>query len=102
MQWCYKFLKRAGFPIRKPTHIGQSLKENSHELFDKFIFNIITFRKQLNIYEDLNHIGNIDQSPIWFDMAYYTTIAKLGEKKYKNKNICRRKIKNIINIMCIG
>ena len=29
MQWCYKFLKRAGFSIRKPTHIGQDLKENS-------------------------------------------------------------------------
>ena len=44
MQCCYKFLKGAGFSIRKSTYIGQSLKENSYELYDKFIFNINTFK----------------------------------------------------------
>ena len=40
MERCYKFLKRVGFSTRKPTHVGQALKENTFELFDRFIFNV--------------------------------------------------------------
>ena len=29
MEWCYKLIKRAGFSIRKPTHVDQALKENT-------------------------------------------------------------------------
>ena len=47
MEWCYKFLKRTGFSIRKPTNVGQALKENTFELFDGFIFNVIKFRKDM-------------------------------------------------------
>lgn len=49
MHWCYKFLKGVGFSIRKSTHISQALKFNAYELFDRFIFNVITYRKELNI-----------------------------------------------------
>ena len=83
IQWCYKFLNRAGFSIRKPTHIDQALKDNTYAFFDRFIFNIIYFRKEMEIFEDLNLIGNVDETPIWFDMTYNTTIAKLGEKNIK-------------------
>jgi len=41
MEWCYKFLERAGFSIRKPTHVVQALKENIFKLLDRFIFNVI-------------------------------------------------------------
>jgi len=64
MEWCYKLLKREGFSIRKPTHVGQSLKENIFELYDRFIFNVIKFRKNMQIIEDLNRIGNVDEIPI--------------------------------------
>lgn len=37
----------------------------------------------MEIFEDLNPIGNVDETPIWFDMTYNTTIAKLGEKTLK-------------------
>ena len=83
MEWCYKFLKRAGFSIRKSIHDDQALKENIFELFDRFIFNVIKFRKDKQIIEDLNRIGNVDETPIWFDMTYNTTISKIGEKSVK-------------------
>ena len=44
MEWCYKFLKRAGFSFRKSIHDDQALKENIFELFDRFIFNVIKFK----------------------------------------------------------
>ena len=81
MKWCYNFLKREGFSIRKSIHAGQALKENTFKLFDRFIFNVIKFRKDMQIIEDLNRIGNINKTPIWFDiMTYNSTISKIGEK----------------------
>lgn len=37
----------------------------------------------MEIFEDLNRIGNVDESPIWFYMTYNTTIAKLVDKNIK-------------------
>ena len=45
--------------------------------------NIIKFRKDMQIIEDLNRIWNVDETPIWFDMTYNTTISKIGEKSIK-------------------
>ena len=83
MEWCYKFLKRAGFSIRKSIHDDKALKENIFELFDRFIFNVIKFRKDKQIIEELNRIGYADKTPILFDMAYNTTISKIGEISVK-------------------
>ena len=92
-----QFLNKAGFPIRKPTHIGQALKDNSYVLFDRFIYNIITFRKEMEIFEDLNRIDNVDETPIWFDMTYNTTIAKLGEKSIKVRNFGGERLRVSLN-----
>ena len=100
MEWCYKFLKREGFCIRKPTHAGQALKENTFELFDRFIFNVIKFRKDMQIFEDLNRIGNVDETPIWFDMTYNTTISKIGEKSVKVHTFGRERLR-VSLILCI-
>jgi len=37
----------------------------------------------MQIIEDLNRIGNADETPIWFDMTYNTSISKIGEKSVK-------------------
>jgi len=37
----------------------------------------------MQIIEDLNRIWNVDETPIWFDMTYNTTISKIGEKSIK-------------------
>ena len=105
MEWCYKFLKRTGFSIRKPTNVGQALKENTFELFDRFIFNVIKFRKDMQIIEDLNRIGNADETPIWFDMTYNTSISKIGEKSVKVFwTFCRERLRVslILSILADG
>ena len=38
----------------------------------------------MKIFEDLNRIGNIKETPISFDITYNTTIAKLEEKNSKD------------------
>ena len=37
----------------------------------------------MQIIEDLNRIGNVDETPIQFDMTYNTTFSKIGEKSVK-------------------
>ena len=37
----------------------------------------------MQIFEDLNRIGNVDETLIWFDMTYNTTISKIGPKSVK-------------------
>ena len=44
--------------------------------------------KKLNIKipEDLNSIGNIDETPVFFEMYQNKTIAKIGAKKVNIKS----------------
>ena len=37
----------------------------------------------MQIIEDLNRIGNVDETQIWLDMTYNITITKIGEKSVK-------------------
>ena len=52
MNWCYRFLKLIGYSIRKVTHIGQELKENSKDLTFKFFTCIYSNRKELYIFDN--------------------------------------------------
>jgi len=54
----------------------------------------------LEIFEDLNRIGNVDETPIWFDMTYNTTVAKLGEKSIKVRTFGGERLR-ISLILCI-
>ena len=87
-----------------PTHVGQALKENNFELFDRFIFNDIKFRKDMQIIEDLNRIGNVDETPIWFYMTYNTTISKIREKSVKVRTLVRERLEVslILSILADG
>ena len=48
----------------------------------------------MQIFEDLNRIGNVDETPIWFDMTYNTTISR---KKCKSTYFWPRKTKSFLN-----
>ena len=45
--WCYDFLKRNFLSIWKTTHVGQKLKANSFEEYQKF-FKILYSKKRNN------------------------------------------------------
>ena len=38
LMWCYRFLKRHGFSIRRVSHIGQTIPENMNNLIDTLIY----------------------------------------------------------------
>ncbi|CAG8632807.1 2269_t:CDS:1, partial [Diversispora eburnea] len=70
--WLFQFMKRNNFALRRKTKISQKLPE---DLADK----IISFQKFIinhrNLYNyNLSHIGNMDETPIFFDMVQNQTI----------------------------
>ena len=81
----YKLLKRNNYTIGRVTHIAQKVRENAFSDLWQFLKTNITIRKELDIYENINKIVNLDETPIWFEMYNKTTIDKIGNKTIKVK-----------------
>jgi hypothetical protein len=82
-QRVYRFLQRNNYSIRKATHIGQPLPSKALDLFYEFFRDIVRKRAQLGIYDtknDYDRLVNIDETPIFFEMATDKTINKKGVK----------------------
>ena len=60
----YKFLKRNGFCIRRITHIGRELKKDAHAQTVVFFNRLFNIRREFNISDNINQIGNMDETAI--------------------------------------
>lgn len=74
--------------IKVPTHLGQSLKVDASNLMANFILfcNHAIADLNLKLKDDLNCIGNMDETPLFYEMNYNKTVAKIGSKKSKCYN----------------
>ena len=55
----------------------------------------------MQIFEDLNRIGNVDETQIWFDMTYNTTVSKIGENSVKVRTFGGERLR-VSLILCIN
>ncbi|GES91510.1 pogo transposable element with KRAB domain [Rhizophagus clarus] len=78
LSWIQSFMKRFDLSLRRRTKISQKLPEDTDEKLENFKHFIIRLRSQYNF--DLNSIYNMDETPIWFDMAGNMTINNKGDK----------------------
>ena len=100
MSWFYKFIKRQGFSIKNVTHKGQELRKESKEYttsFFKMIFNIIS---KFNIIDNIGQFGNMDETAIYYENIYNTSIEKIGEKSVYVRNFGKDKLR-ISAVLCI-
>ena len=69
-----------------------------------FLKTIINIRKELQILENLKCIGNVDETPIFFEMYNNYTVSKIGEKtgKVKNFGYEKDKVSALLYIMANG
>ena len=75
-------LKRKGLSIRRATHVGQALPNDTIESFYRFFHLIISERRDLNIDDGEEYrIINCDETPIYFEMIDTTTIDIMGNKE---------------------
>lgn len=78
LSWIHLFMKRFDLSLRRKTKISQKLPEDTEEKMEEFRRFIIRLRTQYNF--DLNSIFNMDETPIWFDMAGNMTVNNKGDK----------------------
>src|SRR5256884_1031817 len=71
-------MKRFNLALRRRTRISQKLPDKTQEQLEKFH----QFVKDLRIEKsfELENILNMDETPVWFDMAGIYTINPKGEK----------------------
>ena len=72
------FIKRYKLSKRRCTKVFQKLLSQTNELLNNFQQYIIQFRTEKS-YEMAN-ILNIDETPVWFNMAGNFTIDQIGKK----------------------
>jgi hypothetical protein len=77
-QWFYHFLKRHGFALRHKTKIGQKLPAHLDDKLLEFQRFIIEKRKKFEY--ELFEIGNMDETPVFFDMVGNLTIEERDAK----------------------
>jgi hypothetical protein len=77
-RWMFAFMKRFNLSRRRRTKISQKLPSQTNELLKNFQQFIIRLRTEKSF--ELSNILNMDETPVWFDMAGNFTIDQIGEK----------------------
>ena len=77
-RWMSGFMKRHNLSWRRRTKISQKLPSQTNELLENFRQFITRLRTE-KLFQ-LSNILNMDETPVWFDMAGNFTIDTTGEK----------------------
>jgi len=77
-RWLIAFMRRYKLSLRRRTRISQKLPSETQSLLDKF--HQFVNRLRLEKSYEFENILNMDETPVWFDMAGNFTINPKGEK----------------------
>lgn len=78
-QWCNSFMKRHGLSVRAKTSVGHHLPIDWKEKMASFKQFVDKHKSGI----DLQHIGNMDEVPVSFDMVGNYTVDRIGIKDVK-------------------
>ena len=98
--WCSRFMKRNNLVLRNKTKIAQKLPADLEEKITKF-HSFIIRKRQINNY-GLTHIGNMDETPVWFDMPTSKTVNTKGEKTVLIKTTGHEKSRFTVVLACMA
>ena len=98
--WCSRFMNRHNLVLRRKTKIAQKLPKELDDKVIKFHKFVIECRKK-NKY-DLACIGNMDETPVWFDMPSNSTVHKAGEKTIFVKTTGHEKSHFTVVLSCMA
>ncbi|CAB4426669.1 unnamed protein product [Rhizophagus irregularis] len=90
MTWISSFMKRYKLSWRRRTKIFQKLPSQTEESLVKFHQFIHRLRTEKSF--DLCNIFNIDETPVWFDMAGNFTVSQNSQHQnqiYSGFDMCR-------------
>ena len=98
--WCTRFLRRRNFVLRQKTKIAQKLPEDLEEKITSFHRLVIKGHKETNY--GLVHVGNMDETPVWFDMPSARTVNTQGEKTMLVNTTGHEKSRFIVVLSCLA
>ena len=75
--WCTRYMRRNNLVLRQKTHIAQKLPKDVDCKVDSFFKYVIDLRKEYDL--SLGDIGNMDETPMFFDMVGNRTVDVKGK-----------------------
>ena len=76
--WLSRFLRRHRLVSRRVTSTGQAQPANAAVLARQFLESAVAIQERLH--SDLSSVGNMDETPFWFDMPSNQTFDLEGVK----------------------
>ena len=89
--WCYRLSVRNHLTFRARTYIGQEHSEKYKEKMFEFIKLAENYRKCIDL--ELDQIANMDEAPLFLNIARTITIAKIGSKTINIKTLGQEKVR---------
>ncbi|KAM7309619.1 tigger transposable element-derived protein 6-like [Ixodes scapularis] len=96
--WVSRFMRRAGFSLRRRTSISQKLPESYEELLVAFQKHVISLRKAVPF--QLGQIGNADQMPVYLDMPSALTVHQKGSRQVTVRSTGNEKTRVTVMLSC--
>ena len=98
--WCTRFIERHGLTLRQWTKLSQKLPADLEAKVDSFQRFIIKLRKRHNY--ELGQIGNMDETPMTFDLPGNQTVHAKGEKTVLVKTTGHEKTHFTVVLSCMA
>jgi len=98
--WCTRFLRRNSLTLRQKTHIAQKLPAEVETKVDLFHSFVLKERKAIEY--ELSQIGNMDETPMNFDMPGNRTLDMKGAKTVSVKTCGAEKQHFTVVLSCMA
>ena len=98
--WLNRFMKRNNLVLRQKTKISQKLPHDFEDKITSFHTFIINQRKREEY--GMANIGNMDETPVWFDMPSTRTVSKCGEKTVLIRTTGHEKSRFTVVLACMA
>ena len=98
-RWMFAFMKRYKLSQRHRTKISQKLPEQTNESLTKFQRFTIQLRKK---HFEMSNILNMNETPVWFNMAKNFTIDQIGKKTVHIRSTGNEKNRFTVVLTCVA
>lgn len=98
--WCNRFMKRHDLRVRNRTKLAQKLPKELETKVESFQRFVIQLRKRHDF--ELSQIGNMDETPVFFDMPSNRTIDVKGSKTVFVKTTGQEKNRFTVVLCCMA
>ena len=98
--WCSRFMNRHGLCFRQQTKIAQKLPKDLEEKVESFQRFVIRQRQEHGF--ELSQIGNMDETPMAFDLPSTRTVNTKGEKTILVRTTGNEKAHFTVVLACLA